>query len=685
MQPSLDLLIQQVERFRARKPIYDWQPTVADQQALSRELKVVQPPPFTRPSGDVDDARRIIRDAIAEYLTMDYPTYMLLIKCSPGSGKTTLAVEAADLLAASGKRVAYAGPRHDLYLDVVAKSGDPSLWYEWLPRQADEPQTCRYTGQMDTWLQRGYAAMDFCSGVCGWDYVKQCPYHLQKARPEPIIYIQHQHVTLGHPLEFQVLFGDENPLQAFTRKWDIPSQWVLPPGMDDGEPLKEILHTLSFWCNQGRPVFGPELIEYLGGPEHVVRACQAFGVPAEVIQATTAIHSAEEADKKPYFHLFDLVPLLQREAEQEKLRQENGGQQPAASSEDYDDLSEADQASLRPTWPCRIIAADGHLSMLLRRTPNRQLIPPHLIWMDATARPAVYEALFGRPVRVIDAAPRMHGKIYQVVDRTNNKTTIGKTDKRDQAKQLARHIIEKYRYQRPTVASYKDFVENADLGADVRTAYFYAARGTNGHETADATIIIGAPRPAPYDLVQTAKMIFFDRNTAFHVNETDKLVAYQYIDPDGQGRAFPVRGYWGDPDLQAILEMMRDDEIIQIAHRGRPVNHPCDIWLVTNVPIDGLPPDELLTMRELMDAPAGVHVFRWSEVMKWANGRDSITTSDLVNELGLNYETARKYLLQIAGLPGWELTAIRTSHGGKPTNTARRSFPIAESVNNDSY
>lgn len=685
MDSPLNSLIQQVERFRRRKPLYDWQPTVADQQALRRELKPIPPPEFTRPAGDIDEARQIMRDGIAEYLDMPYPTEMLLIKCSPGTGKTTLAVEAADQLASAGKRVAYAGPRHDLFLDVVAKSGDPSLWYEWLPRQADEPQTCRYTGQMDTWLQRGYQSMDFCSGVCGWDYVKQCPYHRQKGRTEPIIYIQHQHITLGHPMEFDVLFGDENPLQSFARKWDIPAQWVLPPGMDDGEPLKEILHYLSFWCNQGRPVFGPELLEYLGGPENVIQACRSFDMPVEAVQAAETIHSAEEASKKPYFHLFELVPLLLREAEQECLRIQNGGQRPMASAEDWEALSEEEQASLRPTWPCRIIASDGHLSLLLRRTPNHKLIPPHLIWMDATARPQVYEALFGRRARVIDATPRMHGRIYQVVDRTNNKTTISKADKRDQASALARRIIEKYGYRAPMVASFKDFVEHADLGAEVRTAYFYASRGTNGHETADAAIIIGTPRPGPYDLVQAAKMIFFERNTAFQVNETDQFVAYQYVAPDGLGRAFPVRGYWSDPDLQAVLEMMRDDELVQMAHRGRPVNHPCDIWLVTNVPVDGLPPDELLTIRDVMGAPEGVHAFKWGNVVEWAKDRDSITVSDLIRDLGLNYETARKYLLQIGGLPGWELTAVKTSHGGKPTNTARRSFPIAESVNNDSY
>ena len=49
---------------------------------------------------------------------------------------------------------------------------------------------------------------------------------------EAVIYVQHQHITNGHPLRFDVVFGDENPLQTFTRLWRIPARWVRPSGTD---------------------------------------------------------------------------------------------------------------------------------------------------------------------------------------------------------------------------------------------------------------------------------------------------------------------------------------------------------------------------------------------------------------------------------------------------------------------
>jgi len=643
------LLTQFVEQIRQRAPTYDWQPTVEPQQYLERALRPIPPPVFAKPAGDIDEARRIIRTALTEYLEERIPTEMLLIRTSPGTGKTTLAVEAADFLAASGRRVAYAGPRHDLYPDVIAKSSAPDAWYEWLPRQGDDAQSCRHAGQMESWLQRGYAAMDFCSGVCHWDYIKDgCPYHRQRSRTEPVIYIQHQHITNGHPVRFDVLFGDESPIQAFCHEWRIPARWVMPPGMDYALPLTSILHVLGALCSTNvRPIQGPELIEILGGADEVIEACETFEIPAETIQAATTIHRPEEADGKPYFHLFKLVPLLLREAR---------------------------LAKSGTPYPWRLIAANDHLTMLLRSEPDYSKLPGHIVWMDATGRPEIYEQIFRRQVRVIEAAPRLFGRIYQVVDRANGKKAMENAGKRDQAKTLIQRIIERYGYERPTIGSFKDFVANSELGEGVGTTHFGAARGTNAHQDSDVMIVLGAPQPNFYDLVKIAKMLFFERDEPFDVTWCTRDAAYHHIAEDGQGRSYPVSGFWRDPALQLVLEMTREDEIIQVAHRIRPDNHEGEIWLLTNIPIDSLPPDELLTMRQVMDAPERVDVFKWATVQAYLSDRDSVTIADLVEGLGINYETAKNYLSKIIALPGWEpWQAVRTGKRGRPALFARRN------------
>ena len=652
-----------IERLRLKdKPDYDWVPSVGPPLlAFERTLKVCPPPADASKKADsLDEARAIIRDAILEYLRIDMPDHMLLVKSLPGTGKTTAAVDIVDSLVLSGRRVAYAGPRHDLFQDVIAKSDITSQWYEWQPRQAEDPdsgkiQTCRYADQINTWLARGYAGMDFCAGVCKWEYVNnECAYHKQKARKEGAIYIQHQHVSLGHPLDFNVLFGDENPISAFTREWRIPAKWIVPPGMDPTEPLTEVLHWLSMVAGStDRAVQGPELLEICGGAETVLQACELYSLPANA-QSSETIHQAEEVENKPYFHLPETVNLLAREARQ------------AIAGVDY---------------PYRVIVSPGAMTLLTRHIPSAANLPDHIIWLDGTGQSRIYEKLFGRRVKVIDGQPRLHGRIFQVVDRANGKSSLDGENARGrshrkQTETLVQSIIKQHGYLRPVVITYKDLAENGDFG-QADTAHFYAARGTNAYEDADAVIVVGAPQANIYDVVKQAKMIFFERNTAFRVKWLPEEKVYNFIDEEGSGRSYPVSGFWEDPDLQAVLEAIREDEIIQAAHRGRPVNKPVDIWLLTNVPIWSLPPDELLTMRDILDAPEGVDIFKWEKVQRLMETQDVITISDLV-KTGLHYETANQYLDLIATQPGWEKAAVKSKRG-KPTKIASRSI-IADGI-----
>src|SRR3990167_3121951 len=176
-------LNQLVERLRSYKPqSYDWQPVIEEPKITERHLKECPPPAWMPAIGNAMDARTTIDAAITEYLAEPWPNHILLVRAMPGTGKTTIAVAIAEGLAAEGRRVAYAGPRHDFFYDLMDKAAMPEAWYEWLPRQQgdadnaiERPQTCLYTEQINKWLYRGYDGMSFCSGVCGWSYVqKKC-------------------------------------------------------------------------------------------------------------------------------------------------------------------------------------------------------------------------------------------------------------------------------------------------------------------------------------------------------------------------------------------------------------------------------------------------------------------------------------------------------------------------------
>ncbi len=631
-------------------------------RGIERRLKVIDRPVLVgrEDAASVEEARAVIRGAIASYLAQEAPGRALLVKALPGVGKTTAAVGAAEALALEGRRVLYAGPRHDFYPDLMAIAAQPSWWYEWLPRQrADEaagkPETCQYADQIQSWMVRGYAAMDFCSRICGWDFIKEgCPWHAQKRRPEPIIYGQHQHIALGHPISFEAVIGDESPLAAFCRKWSIPGKYILPSGMDPTVPLAEVLHNLEALAEHGgKPLEGEQLLQLLGGASHVAEACEQMMLPASALAVVPEIYKPAQVSEVPYFHLPSLVPLLLREARM------------AAEGKEY---------------LHRVILAQGRLIMLLRRPVNDRL-PDHICWLDATANPTLYEAVLGRKCQVVDVQPRMQAHIFQVYDRANGKASLqteegDATPKAAQLELQVQRIVERRGYRAAAIITFQGTLGRSPYFQGLAHTHFYAARGTNALEDCDALVVAGTPVPPLSSLTALARMVFFERIEPWKQGWATVDRPYNYIDPDGKGASYPVSGFPGDPQLDAVLWAVREAEIIQAAHRVRPVNHEVDIWLLTNLPIDELPPERLLSIADVFGAPAGVDVFDWPRVVPTAlrivEEKGQVTALDLAQALGRSANTARKYWQILRDEYGWEVVEALRPPGrrGRPNGGA---------------
>lgn len=603
------------------------------------------------PALDIEEARAILRQAATGYLALPSPTHALVLVAPPGTGKTKISVEIAELAVPEKRRVLYAGPRHDFFLDLMVFSGEHyPWWYEWLPRRKGDPeknisQTCRWTEQINVWMVRGYPAIEFCKRFCSWDYVKEdCPYHLQRNQPEPIIFGQHQHVTLGHPLKFGLLIGDESPLGAFCRRWIIPDQHICPPGLDPTEPFTEMLHTLANAAEKKVRIDGKELLSLLGGARAVREATEGFEIPIEALAYIPHLRSVYEVEKIPYFHLPALLRLLRREA--------------AAAEEGND-------------YPTRVALNDCHLVMLLRHKVSAE-IPAHVIWSDATANQHLYETMLGRPVEIVAPRIKMLGKIYQVYDRQNGKESLLDKENKPTAKwgQLKTQIdrIKQMRgYQRVGVITFQQL--EALLTNYPERGHFYGERGTNRFEGLEALIIAGCPQPDLYTIAATAKMIFWDRMESFakagRLPWTVVDVAWQ-----GHGKSYPTSGFWTDPDLNAILWQLREAEIIQCAHRVRPNLQAVDVWLIENLPIDELPPTRLMEIRDIFKAPEGVDCYGWPAVIALANAFESagkvLLASNLTESLGVTRPTARVYLDKIREGQGDRWDKVEVLTGGRP-------------------
>ena len=612
------------------------------------------------PTLTLDAARANLTRQIDAYLQLSAPKHGLLVRALPGIGKTTIAARAAERLALSRQRVLYAGPRHDFFLDVMDVCHRPDLWYEWQPRQTGEngkEETCPYAPYINEWMQRGYKAIDFCSRICGWNTIADdCVYHAQKNRHEPIIFGQHQHVIYGHPIPFAYVIGDETPIGSFCREWRIPARHILPPDMPFDDPFTHLVHQLAQMATSGMATWGEPLLAALGGAQLIMNSTAQYqGYQAEA----PYLKYAADVENTPYQHTQAMAVALYREAKQ----------------------------TLAGTTPIsRIAIGDAKLSLFSRHQPYER-IPPHLIWLDATANQHLYQTCFQRKFEIADAQMPLEGRVFQIIDRLHNKSAmlektpddVKPTHQVEQTETIIKHICRTFDYRNIAIITYQKLSQVwlaqqpfADIeGLSVKLGHFFAARGTNAFIESDAIFIVGTPQPRLTDMHKTAKMLFWERDRPFSTEWFQEPRPYNYVDQEGHRFAFPTSGYWNDVDMQALLSSTREDEIVQAAHRIRPLQREADIWLFTNMPTE-LPVDSLLTFNELLNAPADVrdHVFARLRLALDTYEGTGLVTAEVMRLGAISRTTALKYMAALVAEGTWAWTeGIEPvgTRGGRPS------------------
>lgn len=617
-------------------------------------VPLVQTSTSIAPEVALADLPALIQQEVQAYLSEPAPGRALLLALPAGSGKTTAMVQVAQALAAQGQRVMYAGPRHDFFCDIVNIPGcKPTWWYEWQPRKEGtdhEPATCRWAKEMRTWLARGYEAMALCanSRVCGFDYLNtQCPYHAQRQRREPIIFAQHAHVAIAHPLmpEMNVLIGDESPLSAFLSPWRIPSGSLRT--RDAAPEMEQVQITLEYLCNRdavydedGTAVqwSGPRLLDELGGADHILSLCATYQLTDADVPTVRDVSEVDQAD---YLYLPVLLRLLEQEATAAKSGAAN--------------------------WVHRVRCEHGALWLLSRRRPGT--LPPHIIWCDATGDGELYARLLGMPVQVVRPRVALQGTVHQVTTALNNMgSVVGEqnSEKRRKLRAQVEHLITTRNYQAPALISYKSVVQElSDIALD-STGHFGAERGTNRLEACDVLFVIGAPQPQLRQMIDMAAMLYDERTTPFRALWSDR----EAVPYEGTPYGWPIGGYWDEPSLQVIVRQVREAELIQAIHRARPLRRSVDIWLLTNVPLPYVPVT-LHDVREVFDAPLGVDMYAWPAFRRWVaeylDTHEHLTTGAIAEHLSIQAGAARRYLDAVAQADGYVLLRVRGDGRGRPS------------------
>lgn len=635
-------------------------------------------------------ARSELLDTLMAYVESPNPTHMLLVKFPPGVGKTWTAVDVAHWAAeVLGRRVMYAGPRHAFFGDIQiasAESGhNPLDWHEWLARQKDQPDptrdTCIHAPDINKFIARGYPGEVFCRGVCTKHYMDhKCKYIAQSKSTAPFIYVQHQHITNGHPLapHCQVLIGDENPMGVFPHLITIPANKMAWRDLDPTEPIMHILHEMAGIAATGKQLSGYGLYEYLG-IERVIEACTEFTQEKIAKLAMPKITRPEQVEDLNYNVLPQLLELMLREAQAALKQRDSNFQQPEPEWQD----EEEEDPKPYSAFPERILLKNKQLEIISRKNVAKEM-PKHIIWLDGTGQAPLFQACFKRQVVVIEANVEMRARIIQATNRRNGisslrtkkeadpeerkLTEIEPTENVAQARAIIDHQIAKNGYQNSAIITHKAVAE--PMGAN---GHFYANRGSNAYQDCDALFVVGTPQPPLQEIEKLAKSIWYDEMENFDNTWVTVDRPYNYVDPaDGQGWSQPVSEY-ADPRLNLLLYQMREAEIVQTAHRARPVlNQNTTIYLLTNLPIDDLPPTQLVTNRWLMDAPEGVNIYKWQQVIELTTRIEAekgyFTLKDIMDNLGYDKKTAIRYRQQLIESGAWsiETVAVKTHTRGRP-------------------
>jgi hypothetical protein len=329
-------------------------------------------------------------------------------------------------------------------------------------------------------------------------------------------------------------------------------------------------------------------------------------------------------------------------------------------------------------WAERVWLGRDGLHLLQRAMPWQKL-PGKMIVLDATANEAFYRQILARPVTTYAPEIQRAGKLYQVTGRLNGKSTMTlKTGKASQqaneALAVAGAIAAPYqaKKQRVCVICAKDVraLFEREFG-EQNVGHFYGLRGTNDMQDAACLIVVGAPSPDIQSVIHIATALNPDRQRAyadrdeeggfqplFHTTEREYRVSKALLErAEGKAPWRALKGYWTQPELQAVYDQLREAELVQALHRSRVNTNESTVWLLTSVitgeSLDGVwddPPAEA-------GFPSGIYWKQWLKLKPWIETRqEPITYADLADVTGVLESTARK---------GKWLNLIRTHYAGE--------------------
>lgn len=220
------------------------------------------------------------------------------------------------------------------------------------------------------------------------------------------------------------------------------------------------------------------------------------------------------------------------------------------------------------------------------------------LFLDASASASVLDAVSPN-VELLDIAARRNAQIIQVAD-----TALSKTRLEADNNYLSSRIIEFITRQagenpNGSIIAPKSWLaaHSARIPISVKQAHYGALRGLNELETVDWLVVVGRNEPPSWGAEGIARAWFpSEMKPGTVTREQVQLVA------NSGDVATVTRTTFKDPHCREILESIREQESLQAIDRLRLIHavQPKKIFLLSNLPLPGLPPDELVALDDLL-------------------------------------------------------------------------------------
>ena len=619
--------------------------------------------PPQREYTDLAEARSYIKERMASYAKEARPNRLLLVRAPAGLGKTWSAIEVAQETVG---RVLFAMPTHE-HWNTLAQFPhfQHEDWYHWLaanaqlPNGGDDEAMCRYAHHAAIWARKGYRLDHMCESLCS-TYKIKCPYRVQSYVDHKIVAGVHEHVTTGLAItDFRLAIVDEEPTRAFLRPRTVTVDSL--PDHEGHGPISEFMALLLALAAGPDPIEGPALMRLIAPLLGDVYA-MIDETDAKLLPVPPTLYQASDVRKAKAWVLTDIISLLVPE---------------------YFAHRRADT-----DWLSRVKVGGGQIELLARNMKWSRL-PARTIVLDATASQPLYKSLFpDREIEVVDVAVKPRGRVFQITGRYNGISQLIKDDSISEygieALEAVMAIANKENLTQPGVVTFKAAVPafEAVLGAG-NVAHFYGQRGSNSLEGCDGGFIIGSPSPSDQSTIMAATIINHERVAPFKVQElangrirplrSDKLVAYNYRNENGEQPSRWVSGLWHDSALNSLAQSRRELELVQALHRFRPLSRDVPVWVLSSVPLPGI------TLSGIDDdppiGPTGIPWQKWPSILRWLEYQDVITYQSLAEFLGMSaaYIKNEHWLEMIASqVTGWQIGQLeRKGRGRKPKGLLR--------------